>query len=162
MRSWKIESAQWRTQLNVSPSYKPWTSLDTFKGAGVPRTGRVLDFLDMVCADKIKNLRSPTPQNIKVALTGVYADYSQSHGRRNFTSNANMSRCLCTSSSLYSYDRDTMILPLEMLMWHGHPKDVKIPPKMTQGQLKIMAGSGMALQSLSTVIWGIHLLKQFP
>ena len=162
---WRVDSRKWRGQLQITPTFSPWTSRTEFRGQGLPQCERVLDLLDLVVAQKISDLQLSGRMSFKALqekLADVYVDVSQGHVRRPFTPQKGPSHCLTTSSAVYSFARDAMVLPLEMLMWHGHKSSVTLPPNMSQKSLAKLAGEGMALPSLGTVIWALFLLKQFP
>jgi site-specific DNA-cytosine methylase len=159
-KAWVIESAKWRTTLNMSPNFKPWSSLSSFSGDGVSQTDRVLDILDCVAECKLKTMSLPrTALNVKEHLKDVYCDYSQSHGRHCFTGSKGINHTFTTMTEMYSYCRDSIVLPIEMLLLHGFPKDIQIPDSMTPGQLKTMVGNGMCLPCLATIVHCLDLVK---
>ncbi|CAE8638766.1 unnamed protein product [Polarella glacialis] len=159
---WLRETAAWREKLGISPQFSPWTSCGFFEGIGLRKTHRVRDLLDCIVAEKTANLQKKTPAAIRAAMSGMYADTSQSHSRRTFTNKTGITNCLTTSSELYSFDRDAIVLPVEHLLLHGHHKSTVIPNGMSQADIKELAGEGMALPCLAVIIWSIFLTKQFP
>ena len=130
----------------------------------MPNTERVRDLLDLVVFEKIASLKLPNNlsfSELQACLEDVYVDVSQSHVRRPY-SNKEAAKCLTTGSIIYSFGRDSVILPLELMMWHGHRSNVGLPDCLSQRQFTRLAGEGMALPSLASVVWGVYLTKQFP
>jgi hypothetical protein len=136
-----------------------------FKAAGVSATVRNLDLMDVCCAETAakcgKSLVSMSRQAMKQMMHDVFIDLSQSGKRRVFTK-ADVTPALTTASCIYSFGRDSIVLPLELLLWHGHNVNVSIPADMSPSSLKELAGEGMALPCLAAVLWSLYLTKQFP
>ena len=138
-------------------------------GTGVPQTERVASILDTFALLKLRefgyNLHSlgklafSTKKDI---LEHVYVDVSQNPQYRAFTSQKGVTPCLATSTRLYSFGRDRMLLPFEQLMLQGHRRSFQIPESMRSSQIRELAGEGMALPCLGTVLWSIYLLKGLP
>ena len=68
---------------------------------------------------------------------------------------------MTTSSIYYSFGRDGLVLPFEMLMWHGHSRLIKVPDSVKASDLKALAGEGMSVPCVGSVLWGGYLLKGF-
>lgn len=95
-------------------------------------------------------------------MQNKYIDVSQSLSRHCHTNRAGINRAFTTSTLLYSYSRDSVITGKEMLMIHGHNSGFVIPETVSESSAKDLAGEGMAVPCLSSVIWAIHMAKQFP
>ena len=109
--------------------------------------------MDCVVIDKMVNSNVPLSEAIK-SMDGTFLDFSQSHSRRCFTQ-GNVNKCLTTSSTIYSYGKDRMVLPCEMMAFQGYPKTLRFPLHATPADVRDFAGEGMTLPCLATVLWSI-------
>lgn len=152
---WKTHSSTWRDSLDVSTSYRPWTS-SRVELKAVPATDRVKDLMDCVVADKGrkdgKGLSAKAACQ-EVKIKDVILDISQSHQRPTFTDNAGVLPTMTTGSHYYSFRADSMLASIEHLMLQGHPRSVTIPESLKPADVRALAGEGMALPSLATAIW---------
>ena len=133
-------------------------------GTGMNLTPRIACLLDCVAAELLgKDFRGrDTPFSEKQQLLRhAYADVSQNPKYRSFTKNS-LTGCLTTSTLLYSYRRDGLVLPIELMTIQGHRRDLSIPESMTGNNLKDLAGEGMFLGCLATVLWSLYLTKGLP
>jgi hypothetical protein len=99
---------------------------------------------------------------LEMAMAGVILDISQSHERKTMTNQAGQAPCLTTSSTLYHFGRPGMVLPFEHLLFQGHRRTVVIPSCMSQGDIRDLAGEGIALPCLGLILWSLYLTKGFP
>lgn len=152
-RKWKADSLTFRNRVGVSPGYAPWTSRPEFVGRGIRLTPRTKDLIDCVAIQVMKSKNLPFNQMAE-GLKGVFLDVSQSLQRKAYTQGG-MNRCLTTSTVLYSYEHDRMVVPAEMLYFQGYPRTLKIPSSVTQADVANLAGEGMSLPCLATVLWSI-------
>jgi hypothetical protein len=166
-RKWRTESASWRDSLNMSPSFSPWTSRPGVVLEGVGATARVADLFNCITASKMQAVRKLQTQqrdrqmlDVKQIMQNMYTDYTQSHGRRNFTTRAGYNHCFTTTTELYGFDIDRVVMPIEMLMMHGWKMETVIPSSLLPMDLKTMVGNGIALPCLGAVVWGLFLVKQ--
>ena len=162
-KKWWKESVTWRNSLGVSPKYSPWTSRAEFRGAGMRLNDRKKDLLDVVVADRMyrskKLHQGLDSKQIAELMKDVWLDVSQSHSRK-VTSTAPR-RTLTTSSEVYAFGRDRVLLPTEHLALQGHfAPTLKLP--LTARQVRSLAGEGMALPSIGSVLWCLFLTKRFP
>ena len=141
----------------MSKNFKPWTTRENFVGEGVPKTARVLDILDVAACEHLsQNTDARAP---RTRFASSFCDYSQSHGRRNWTKPNGSNHTFTRSTELYSYGEDRLVLPYEMLLMHGYPPDIVLPQELTQRKLKEMVGNGMSLPCLGTVLWALHIMR---
>ncbi len=161
---WKAHSARWRSELNIPPTFQPWTSRPEFKGLGVPSNKRSLDLLDCswVQACKKRNIGmgpAMTKTGIQQKLhEDLVVDISQSHARRPM-SDQGVLRTLTTSSRLYHYGLDRMLLPREHLLMQGYAHTVCIPKSMKDDDVRSLAGEGIFLPCLGQILWCLHLTR---
>ena len=126
----------------------------------MPKTKRVLEILDCVAiacmgganaAANVMNGRNPA-KAMQAALDDVYVDVSQNPQRRAYSRSNGILKCLHTATCLYSFKRDGVILPIELMFLQGHGLDIKIPPSMRQKQLHDLAGNGICLPCLGSIL----------
>lgn len=120
---------------------------------GVSPTPRVLDLIDVV-ASSFMAANGLSMSQLSDALAPILLDISQSHSRKAF-SHGGLHKCLTTSSTLYSFKLERVILPQEMLKWQGYPATLKVPDECTQTDLRDFCGEGMFLPSLATCLWAL-------
>ena len=165
---WKQQIDDWRKALGCVGFWadlKPWTSLPGRQYQGISRSPRVMAILDTVAihvlggaAAAARALAMPTRvQFIEAAMRNTIVDISQNPIRRAFSNSSGEAKCLTTSSTLYSYRRDSLMLPLEKLFVQGHGRDTQIPDSMTCNALEELAGMGISLPCLATLLIGVAL-----
>ena len=162
---WVAQCADWRTQLGLPSGLKVWSPWMQAQGLNV--TDRISELLDLVAASKLKelgvNLLKPLDfETKKEKLKDVFCDVSQNPKYRSFTNSDGVTGCLATSTILYSFGRDRLVTPFELALFQGHRRGVKYPSGMRGNEIKSLAGEGMFLPSLATVIWSMYLLKGLP
>ena len=135
---------------------KPWTGRDAFLGTGLVQSARVMDLLDCVAAQKMKDRGT---RKVLDAVDGVLVDTSQSHNRKPYS--ASVARCLTTSSNIYSFSRDSMLVGLEYFALQGHGEWTQDGGLSTR-KLRALAGEGIGLPCLAQVIYVLWVLKGFP
>jgi hypothetical protein len=159
---WKVDSANWRSKLNITPDFAPWTSQCSFENMpALPP--RVLDLMDCAAMHQL-NLCKLTfsSANMQNSLKGILLDTSQSHERKTMTNVNGIAPCLTTSSTLYSFDRKGMVLGFEHMLLQGHRSDIQVPETMTDHDLRVLAGEGIALPCLGTIVWAMLITKAMP
>ena len=162
---WISQSAKWRAELQVTREYAPFTSKLNMAETGLPLgvTGRpnkrVLDLLDcsamQVCKRSKKTLKECKPE-----LSETLVDISQSHVRRPMSSASGMARALTTSSRLFALGQGRLLKPIEHMMLQGFQSNIHVPAAVSDTALRKMAGEGMALPCLGTVIMAVLLAGQ--
>ena len=158
-----------RRKIGVVENFRPWTGRRAFRGVGLNRSPRVLDLLDCYVAAELKKQEALLLQNVDCErvdvedlMQGKFMDVSQSLNRHAHTNANGCNHALTTSSVLYDFTRDCVLSGREMLALHGQPKDFIIPPDVPESVVRELAGEGMSIPSLSSVIWCLYLTRQFP
>ena len=95
-------------------------------------------------------------------MKDVMLDYSQNPFRRAFTNSCGRNYTLTTSTTLYHFGRDRILLPPEYMRMQGWDSTMVVPGDMTATELRVLAGEGMALPCLASVLYGIYLVKGLP
>ena len=158
---WQVQIAEWKSKINMPDCVKPWS--EEMVGAGISKMPRVKALLDVIAFEKLGVAQLELSfQEKKQALRNVFCDLSQNPRFRSYTNCEGVTGCLCTSTVLYSFHRDGAVLPLELLRFQGHRRDLVIPEEMSSNQVRDLAGEGMALPCLGTVLWAVYLTKGFP
>ena len=157
-----------RNQLGVPARMRPWTGMKSFAGRGVPRTARALEIIDLAAIETLgssamveKALRNERWLRDQVVAADLVVDISQNPIRKAFTKNGKWP-CLTTSSQVYSFARDSMLLPLEYMLLQGHRRTLSIPRGMKPSELRDLAGEGMSLPCLALLVWCMVLVKGLP
>ena len=113
--SWMVQAAEKRGQLGLAAACKPWTP--GMQGTGMPRTKRVDEILDVAAATHLApsqwDLRFVEKQNL---LRHVYCDVSQNPGQLKCTNRQGITSALTQSTIMYSFGRDGLVLPRELMM----------------------------------------------
>ena len=166
---WKEQSGAWRQDMDVGANVKPWTSQPNFEGIGVKHTDRSLELMDLVALQTVlgSQCRNPIqkalrhPQWMKDQLGKVFVDLSQNPVRRCFTKRGK-TPCLTTSSMIYAFSRDSLLVPLEHMLLQGHKRTISIPDQMSGKQVRELAGEGMSLPCLALIIWCLVMVNRLP
>lgn len=156
---WQEQSEQIRAKLGVVDA-RPWTKLISNRYTALPQTKRVLEILDLGALDHILSKSSAgtssSEKQIRNCMKGVFVDVSQNPARQPWTSpDSGISHCLTTGSHIYSYEHDRCLLPIEMLLCQGHSTGIKVPEKVSQTQLRTIAGEGICLPCLGMILHGL-------
>ena len=174
----KRHSEQWRCQVAEWEAYMapPAGLIDGMWSSGMkvpfdaPRVRALLDLvaterLMCACADQqitISEIKEFSQEKKQALLKNVFCDISQNPKFRSCTGPDGVTGCLTTSSSIYSYGKDRMVLPFELMLFQGHRRGLKIPQKMKSSSLRSLAGEGMAVPCLGAIIWSLYLTKGLP
>ncbi len=90
------------------------------------------------------------------SMDGVFVDLSQNPCRQPWTNfSTNVSKCLTTGSSLYSFAKQRLVLPVELLYFQGHPRTITLPDGMSNRSATALAGEGIALPCLGSLVYGL-------
>ncbi|CAE7038707.1 unnamed protein product [Symbiodinium sp. CCMP2592] len=160
-KKWQTQSRKLRVAAGkpgLAVTAKPWTSLPDIKLDGISHNARVKEVLDLAVLQYLgrTGCSDGSEGGVRKKCQDLYTDVSQNPNRKSFTAASGSSRCLTTSSTIYSHGRDRVVLPLEMLFFQGHTVDVKIPDGMKQRSLRSLAGEGICLPCLATLLFALH------
>lgn len=163
---WKLSSAKWRKELGVTQEYSPYTQKIKGEGSlgllglGEKPPKRTLDLIDCCVLQVCKKARKAV-HHADDLLKNHMVDVSQNHDRRPLSSPP-AARALTTSSKLYIFDQKRLLTPEEHLLLQGYNETAVVRPKGVSGSdLRRMAGEGIALPCLGTIIWALFLTKKF-
>lgn len=171
---WQLQEADLRRTWGVDPDLRPWTCMPDVRlqGFGIPDTTRARALMDLAAIDHLgpkcaAGLVQEAKQcgcwsKIKQALADVYVDLSQNPYRKPWTNSKTVSRCMTTSSCIYSFAEQRVVTPVEMMFWQGHPRSFNIPQSMSQASLAALAGEGMFLPSLASILWALVCSGNLP
>ena len=162
-----VQIAQWRASEALPAGLRAWAH--EMKAVGIPQTERVREIIEMVALEKLKQkgvdlgkVESMTFSTKQTLLKDVYVDVSQNPKHKSCTNAKGITGCLATSTCLYSYGRDRVVLPTELSMIQGHRRGFFFPETMSSNQIRDLAGEGMNLPCLGTILWCMYLTKGFP
>ena len=165
---WEHQVSEWKVHLgatNELASLEPWTSLPGLRLAGVPATLRVKEILNCLCMEVLGGARATQKlmqkdnfhSVVKAKMSGYICDLSQNPCRHAYTNAEGINKCMTTSSILYAFDRDRVILPLEMMLIQGHKDTLRIPPSTSPNELHDLAAMGISLPNLACIFLAIWL-----
>lgn len=99
---------------------------------------------------------------VREKMAGVVIDISQNPERRAFSRN-DVAKCFTTASILYAFQRDCVILPIEMMALQGHRHSLALPPNLGVEELKNLAGMGICLPNLALILlaFKLHFVNGF-
>ena len=163
-----MEVQAWLEKLGVDdrqPKLRPWTGLPDRKYMGITPTQRVKAILDAVTIEVLggaRNTRMVLQQRdaaseIERAMWDIVVDLSQNPGRRYFSNAEGVAKCITTASKLYSFRRDRVVLPFELMLLQGHSESLKVPQGMRPKELAELAGEGICLPSLGLIVTSLML-----
>ena len=158
--SWKAQAVSWSEKLHVPLQTNIWTGRAGFKGSGLPSTQRVSTIVNLVAAEKKKEARA-SMTSLPAVLKETLLDFSQNPCRRAFSGKNDTAHCLCTSSQVYSYHVDRCVFGVEYMRLQGWGFEINIPPEC-ESKLRELAGEGIALPCLGTIVWALYLVKGLP
>lgn len=153
--AWAQQDLKIRSSISAPRNLKPWTFAQR-RFTGINATVRakacidlaVLQYLGVENASRsMKDLDQQTE-----LVSDLFVDISQNPCRKAFSNQEGCAKCLTTATVLYSCKKDRIVLPLELLMFQGHTKELKIPAEMSPDAVKCLAGEGIALPYLATLI----------
>ena len=156
--------------MQAGPDLKPWSSLPV-RYTGFEPTDRVRELLDLVVVAKLgvnicRQILELGPEQavaqLSASLSSMYVDISQNPSRRPYTNDDEISKRLTTSSRIYSFARQGLALPLELLYWQGHSRSVRLPHDMPQNRIRDLAGEGICLPVLGSIITGLRMADAIP
>ena len=143
-------------------THKPWTENRHNTFLGLRPTKRVLELINLAYMLRLGTTQgvASLEQQEKEVLENMFVDISQNPCRKPWSGasgSSGTSPCLTTSAVLYSFDRDSLVLPLELLFFQGHAKDIRLPQTMKQAAIRDLAGEGICLPCLATILAGLSM-----
>ncbi|CAE7297676.1 unnamed protein product [Symbiodinium sp. CCMP2592] len=165
-KKWQVQAYQLRREMKAG-CCKPWTDIPGLKYAGIVRSERIDEVLNLAVlgflgARRVLKLQQQGPAAVQEACYDLYTDVSQNPIRKSFTSPKTLaSPCFTTSTALYSHARDRIILPIEAMLMQGHGLDMKIPDSMPRSALRDLAGEGICLPCIATLIHALQHTDSF-
>ncbi|CAE7266385.1 unnamed protein product [Symbiodinium sp. CCMP2592] len=149
--AWKSQAVDLRNRMGCAMDYKPWTRKQRHF-QGLHMLPRPLEVVELAAIAHV----GPPPQKqhgrMRQLLRDVFVDVSQNPVRQPWTNKSMISPCLTTSTVLYCFERDRVVLPLELMCWQGHKADIIVPATMSQSSLRDLAGQGICLPCLAMLI----------
>lgn len=135
----------------------PWTQCREFQCFGFALTPRIKGILDAVACEILgkENLNKSWDEKRNL-LKHTYVDLSQNPCRKSF-SQGGIAPSLRTSTQMYSFFRDGLVFPIELMYMQGHRRLLRVPGDMSSLDLKSLAGEGMSLPELGVIVWGLYL-----
>ena len=99
-----------------------------------------------------------TRADILKEVSKTIVDVSQNPCRRNFTPVHGTNHTLCTSSHLCHLGQMRTVLPAEMMLMQGwNSETLVVPDGMTNKSMRVLAGNGMFLPCLGSVLLALLL-----
>ncbi len=165
---WEVQLQSWREQLaeeGIPMDAKPWTSEPAVQTTnGPPLSNRVRGILDAVACEVLgAQMISSTFKEKLEALKHTYVDVSQNPCRKAFTSKrgTGMNHTLATSTQLFSFYRNGFLVPIEYMYLQGHRRSLAIPSEMSQRALRTLAGEGICVPCLATILISLWQMNAF-
>ena len=157
LAAWSQQAMEQRRALGFAPGHKPWTGSQEHCYTGMRVTPRIQECMDLAFMATFgpSKTSSDLTSADKLVLANFFLDCSQNPLRRAWTNRAGITRCLTTSTSLYAFERDSLVLPVELMWFQGHRRDLTVPPELGQRGLRELAGEGICLPVLATVFAGL-------
>ena len=168
-RQWSTQLSLMRSELGVSQQYQPWAQMGLTID-GMKPSPRVLAIINYVVAMKIKEANAAnvdgaqkkvSRQFVLESIQNTFIDISQNPCRKAWTPKHGTNHTLTTVTQLIHLGACRAILPAEEFFFQGHnPSRIRFP-NVKNKVLKELAGEGMFLGSLATILWAMYLLGAF-
>jgi hypothetical protein len=160
-RAWQRHSLNMRCQLGLATDARPWTGRRDMALRGVHQTDRVLDNIDLAWATRVRQppehvLNAPQAKRFDLLKENYYINCSQ----QNFRKAWGDLNTICTSTELYSFELDRVILAEELfsLQGHGHPET----RTLSAAEARSVAGEGMLVPVLGAALYALMLEAPLP
>ena len=146
--------------MGIALNFAGWTGREDFAGEGLPQSERVKDVLDITAAKVLVSQSGAGSVAQQAMLRSTIVDVSQCVSRSTYNKSKGTVPCFTTSTELYSYGHDRVILPQEMLAMHGFMLSrLEIPREVLMRDLKKMAGGGLSCPCLASILWSWHIMR---
>ena len=167
-KQWQLQLAAWRKDIGAPVTGITWRP--QWDAACLPKTARVQEILDTYAFDRLKARTQRDVQSIldmpmsekRKILRHDYVDVSQNPRYIAKNHDDGQMSCICTGSNVYSFGRDRVLLPVELMYLQGHRRGLEVPDNVRCSRLRQLAGEGMSLPSLGSIIWSMYLLHGLP
>ena len=116
-----------------------------------------MEVLGGASSAKVAVARPDSTSEIELAMFDVLVDVSQNPSRRYFTNADGVAKCIHTATKLYSFRKDRIVLPFELMLLQGHPESMRIPDDMKCKELHDLAGEGICLPCLGLILTALML-----
>ncbi|CAE7321568.1 unnamed protein product [Symbiodinium natans] len=158
---WRVHSDKLRNALQVSRAWCGWTGRPEFRQTSAQLTDRVKDLLDVAVAWRLRKQGLPlwVGPEAQECLKDFFVDVSQSVGRTPWGKCGDNVLCFTKSTVLYSFQRGSLVHPLEMARMLGWPDNWEAPAGVPLNKIKEMLGNSVALPSLGSVVWAWRLVQ---
>ena len=164
---WVTQVAERRAAMGIPMDLFLWTP--HMQAVGLCKTDRVLAIIELVALEYLAVdpglavARTMTFTELARKLEDKFVDVSQNPKYASKANAAGILGCLATSSVVYSYHKDRIILPFELLLCQGHRRGLRVPSGISSSTvLRDAAGEAMNLASLASVVWSMYMLKGLP
>ena len=165
-KKWQAQVIQKRAQLCAPRDLLLWTP--HMSARGIRRSERVDSIIELAALEALAvnpGLQAASSLSFaekKRLLRNIYVDISQNPGYASSTNQKGESGCLATSTTLYSFGQDRIVVPFELLLLQGHRRGLVVPPELKSAALRNLAGEAMFLPCLASVVWCAYLLRGLP
>ena len=141
---WPLHSVNLRDSLKVSAHAAPWTDFPKVKMQGLSE--RQKDLLNCgMLATKKKFPRLP----ISILRKGLWCDVSQGHSRKPWFDKL---ATLCTSTVLYSYEKDATMSGHGHLLLVGHSPQCAPASKFSEAECRDLAGESYSAPWIHAIV----------
>ena len=162
---WQNHSKKMREKWNLDETVKPWSS--TMNGKhyfrGLSNTPRNIDMLDLGYLWKNESITKSASRKRhrwapkKEIIKGLFCNTTPEPGRSPFGEIGSIS----SSTSLYSFEEDRVVVPAEYFRFLGYDLDMIASRLMTK-QHQGLAGEAIHLPSLAVIMISMLAVVQFP
>ncbi len=130
----------------------PW---DQKRLQGIYLNPRVKELLNLGALDAcFHRAQKVTTADLNSAIQGLVCDLSQNPKRKPWKHNR--LPCLCSSTTLYSYEHDRAITTQELLRLLGWPVPMDLC-RLANHELRVLFGESMCLQSHAVALWALFM-----
>jgi hypothetical protein len=151
-REWRAHSARTRQKHTLSAGFAGYSTRPEVKLHGVPNNPRLVDKLDIVWGMELK--RHPAEVTSAQVKAGLFCDLSQNVHR----STGKLNGCtLCTSSCIYSFEKDCVLDGEDAMLLQGWPLDVAASDELSSAEKQELAGEGFHLPSFALVASAFYM-----
>ena len=131
---------------------KPWTDFARCQGISTPRQKELLDIGFLTSWASRRSRQEPCSK--RDIIEGLFVDVSQAIDRKPW----GPLRTVCGGSQVYSYQKDRLLIPEELLRLLGFATSRWChDANVSRAEVTALAGSGMALPSVSLVCLSLML-----